>query len=235
MKNVASLFLLLTIISCKEEKPTIPSENETGTLTLSIDSRFNDLDFILNQVYTLNDTMSIRVEGLKFYISNVCANSIKSVGLSLYENDDDYSFELAPGSYSSLSFNLGLDSITNHGDPSLHISSNPLSSFNDTHWSWAQGYKFVLIDGKFDSDGDNIPDQSFSYHIGNDDYLKLVELNTTFSVLENETTHIYLSFNVAKTFDGVDIKNKTFTHSTGQFELVEQLASNCQSAFSINE
>jgi hypothetical protein len=235
MKHLTYLLLLLVLFSCKEEEPTVPSENETGSLALSINSQFNDADFSLNQVYILNDTLSIRVEGIKFYLSDVCANSVKADGLSLYELDGDYIFDVNTGNYSSLSFNLGLDSITNHGDPSLYVSSHPLSSFNDTHWSWAQGYKFILIDGKFDSDGDHVPDQSFSYHIGNDDYLKLVQLNTSFSITENQTSHVDLLFNVAKIFDGIDIANNTFTHSTGQFDLVNQLANNCQSAFTIDE
>lgn len=234
MKNlILAIGVIFLLNSCR--KSDCFDNPVQGVFSMSIRPIYNDEDFSLNEIYDLNDTLKIRVESLKFYLSMVNPEPFEDESIDFFEGTEtSFSFNQLSGNYNEISFHLGLDSAINHSDPSLYGSDHPLSSFNNMHWSWAQGYKFVIIEGKFDSDGDNMPDQSFSYHIGNDSYLKTVSLLNEFQITENTSTQIILNFDVKKIFEGIDISENTFTHSTSQFELVEQIATNTQNAFSID-
>lgn len=236
MKKVLFAFSVISLlIACEPEPKTECCDgDESGVVNIQVKASFDGEDFVTNEVYTINDTMNLRVESLKFYLTNqsVLANPQNQV--FLFEGQTaNFEFEASPYGYDGLNFYFGLDSITNHSDPSLYASDHPLSSFNNTHWSWAQGYKFMILEGKFDSDGDNIPDQSFSYHLGNDEYLKLVELDKTFVITGNQTTNLKVSMDVSNLFQGLDIATTPFTHSTGQFDVVELIATNAQNSFNI--
>lgn len=245
MKAINYLLLLSIILfSCKEEENPEPEPEPVtyGTLKVNIIGKHGSDDFVMYSEYTPTGQPIYRIEGLKFYVSNIGLDAKKSDDvfllnfvnnhLSAGSEGESFSVELETGSYDALKFSVGLDNETNHGDPSLYPQESPLSSFNDTHWDWAQGYKFFMTDGKIDSDSDNVPDQSFSYHIGNDDYLQNIVLNTPLSITEGQTTEIDIYFDVEKVFENVDVNTNSFTHSTSNFELVEKIATNYANAFS---
>lgn len=63
---------------------------------------------------------------------------------------------------------LGVDSVLNHTDPTLVDA--PLG-VNGIFWVWDDGYLFLTIDGRYDSNGDGVVDTSdsmMSYHCGMD-------------------------------------------------------------------
>lgn len=244
MKNLY-LFSVFTILifSCKEEL-TPPIEEETdGTLKINFIGKHGSDDFVLYSDDQNLDNQAYRVENLKFYISNlnVGSNSPSDVFFLDFANNhttagstgESISIELPSGDYNNFEFLVGLDSLTNHGDPSLYGEGHPLSSFNSMHWDWAQGYKFLLIDGKIDSDSDNVPEQLFAYHIGNDDYKREVSLSTPISISAGATTELNIYVNVKDFFVDVDMINDNFTHSTDNFDLVEKIADNYSNAFSL--
>lgn len=218
------------LIACKKDKSV-----EGPKVHLTINETFNDKAFELNEIYNLNDTLLIRIETLMFYISGVSVNQSSGIGLELYKtgaDSDSMIFHGQPGNYQDISFHIGVSENLNHEDPSLQDADHPLSSFSGMHWSWAQGYKFFVLEGKFDSDNDQIPDQSFSYHIGNDDNFREFSINHDYTLENDVITDIQINLDIAKVLSGIDIPNNTFTHSTGQFELIESLLNNIQNGFS---
>tara|TARA_B100000795_G_scaffold591_1_gene411 strand:- start:85 stop:1059 length:975 start_codon:yes stop_codon:yes gene_type:complete len=48
----------------------------------------------------------------------------------------------------SISFSIGVETPTNHNDPSLLAASSPLSPKSPSmHWGWSAGYRFVAMEG----------------------------------------------------------------------------------------
>lgn len=240
MKRILNTLILLAFLSSCSESSENPADccamPDEGILNINIHPHFNGEDFVLNQSYTINDTLTLRVEELKMYVQLLSPETFSSPDINLFEGTNtSFSYNLGVETYNEISFNIGLDETTNHSDPSFYEASAPLSSFNNMHWSWAQGYKFLIIEGKFDSDGDNVPDQSFSYHIGNDQYLAKIDLTKDLIIAKDDTLDISVDFKVDELFNGVDIPNNTFTHSTGQFDLVEILVNNIENSFSLEE
>lgn len=250
MKNKYPLILLtfsIILFSCKkkdDDNNNSVSDPTYGNLKINIIGKHGGDDFVMYNEVVNSDNIAYRVEGLKFYVSNTKLDNESSSDVFLLNfvnnhlqpdsEGESFTVQIKTGSYSNLSFMIGLDSETNHGDPSLYPQNDPLSSFNDTHWDWAQGYKFFITDGKIDSDSDGTPDQSYSYHIGNDDYLKTVSLSANVAITENNTTEVNIYFDVLKVIENIDVNSESFTHSTSNFPLVEKIANNYAQAFSLN-
>lgn len=234
---------LSTLNGCKEEPADPETSAKCGTLKVNIIGKHGTEDFVMYDETQTTENKTYRIEGLKFYVSNTTAGSQVSSDVFLLNFLDNHqaagstgeSFQitLEEGTFDSFSFKIGLDNETNHEDPSIYAQSHPLSSFNDTHWDWAQGYKFFMTDGKIDSDDNGTPDQSYSYHIGNDDYLRTVSLSHNFAISEGTTTEINVLFDVSQIITDVDVNSDSFTHSTSNFPLVEKIADNYSSAFEI--
>jgi hypothetical protein len=71
----------------------------------------------------------------------------------------------------TMHFILGLDSVTNHND--LFENNDPPLDDGSMHWGWnpVQGYLFMQLEGKFDSDDNGVVDASdmdFTYHCATD-------------------------------------------------------------------
>ena len=246
--TVASMFLLGcrkdTIVNIVEGNKAI-AEYGTGTVQMKLNAVVGGDEFIMYNNYTNNDGLVYRVESFQFYIDDI---TLKRAGYSdsiidtlflvdfvnthtAAGGEEIITFPAQEGVYDGLNFATGLDGVTNHADPSLYSMTRPLSSFQNTHWDWSQGYKFFMIDGKIDSDGDDIPDMSYSYHIGLDDYYRMKDLSTSgFTVLPDETVDYVLEIDVNTILNNVDILNFSFTHSTSEFGLVETIADNSVSA-----
>ncbi|MBL4651778.1 MAG: hypothetical protein JKY53_02780 [Flavobacteriales bacterium] len=250
---LAIIFTFVVMISCKKDTTTIVKsgvdsveEKVDGTLNIKINGMVDNESFVMYNNYVNDSGQTYRVESIRFYVGDISLyskgyenNVLSDVNLvDLLENHTSsggqelLSVNVPEGHYDGLSFAIGLDTATNHSDPSIYLSSDPLSSFQNTHWDWNQGYKFLMVDGKIDSDGDGIPEQSFSYHIGLDDYYKIVDFSSdTFRIAAGEETDFLVSLNINSLFVGVDVLNDGFTHSTSNFPLVETIASNSAEAF----
>jgi len=62
----------------------------------------------------------------------------------------------------SVSFSIGVETPTNHNDPSLLAASSPLSPKSPSmHWGWSPGYRFVAMEGMA---GFTTPNQVFELH-----------------------------------------------------------------------
>ncbi|PCH68466.1 MAG: hypothetical protein COC01_03755 [Bacteroidetes bacterium] len=252
-KEICLLLFAITLtavvwIGCNKDGDdiTVDPDPTYGTLKVTFKGKVGSDEFVMYNEYTNSDNQVYRVEGLKYYFSNVVLvksenteEKIDSVALINFVNNhtaagntgESISFTVESGSYKGLKFYVGIDSTTNHVDPSLYASKHPLSSFNDTHWDWSQGFKFFMIDGKFDSDTSGTPNQSFSFHIGLDDYLKTIDFSDkSFTVSENNTSEYSIELDISKIFDSVDLLTNSFTHSTSNFDLVSKISTNYTNA-----
>jgi hypothetical protein len=115
---------------------------------------------------------------------------------------------------------VGIDEETNHADPSPYPASHPLGPKNpDMHWGWAGGYRFIALEGFVDSNGDDIPENTFQFHGLGDELL----FSSILTLPENhhpasEVLVINLDYN--KLFNSITMTGNLIHHNSGKLNSV---------------
>ena len=114
-------------------------------------------------------------------------------------------------------FNVGLDSITNHSNL-LDQAPPPLNDAT-MHWNWnpMAGYKFIVMEGQWDSDGDDLitaNDDAFAYHIATDDLLGSKSIMSHMDVFSDSNASLSVHIDMAQVAQGWAISNHPDSHTT---------------------
>ena len=173
-------------------------------------------DFELGETYADGAGHAIQISALKFYLSemhlesggNIIADFHDSFILADAETEGTFTVGTAsPGSFDNVEIVIGLDSATNHADPTL--AEAPLND-PSMHWAWnpAAGYKFLLLEGRVDDDGDGVVDAAdpqFTYHCATDAAIRAVSSAHSGTITAGSTTSMHLHLNVDALVTGVDM------------------------------
>ncbi len=248
MKTLYLYFLLIVflVFACKEDKPTNNVDDIPSGLNFSINIEhlFNgEIVKFGDQHYTNYAGNDITFNRLRYFISKITFEDFEGNSTTL---ENDYFLidplnnnntlkirELEPGNYKKISFNVGIDSATNHSDPNRYSASSPLSLINhNLHWGWAGGYIFLSLEGNIHYMGNF---QSFAYHIGFLKNLKRVILESPIEVRQDGS--VYVQFHLDKIFYNPNIIDQSnefmVTHSTNDNGLAERLTQNLIDVFNI--
>lgn len=180
------------------------------------------LDFYIAQPYMLNQNESPRWSSQEHHLIT---------GPGHYEITQDIVEEKEH--WQNLHFGIGVTEDYNYTNPTDYDTTNDLSPQSPSmHWNWNSGYRFIVIEGLVDYDGDQVLDSAFQYHIGAETLYReiMIPVNENIDVGENKM----LSFNidVAKVFEGIDIKNNQKTHTNNYYSLAETVANNFANSIS---
>lgn len=237
-----SYLLLILVISCGDENTTTPTE--MVDLEISMNHLFSGEELEGNEVYTNSSGNSLSITKLKYLLSNF---SLMNSNGEEIELDSSYAFidnengrlsfnlgEVEVGSYSSISFNLGVDSLINSTDPNTFPSDSPLNPIvNDMYWNWIDGFIFLTLEGIVFENG-AIKD-AITYHIGLNKNQIRIKIDENFVI--NESGQLEINLDVAKIFDSqtrINIDDYPYvTHSKSDFGLSETVAENLKSSFYI--
>ncbi|MEZ5013713.1 MAG: MbnP family protein [Chitinophagales bacterium] len=247
---ISSVFLLaIGLQACKREGCTDPN-------ALNYDANANkDVGCIYEAVhevemhfhpYVHGDALfegnTYTIEGVattlnycRFYVSNI--RLVNAAGeeivapehyLYVQPDPDEYSLgDIPDGDYTAIRFDIGIDSATNHGDPSLYPLGDPLGAQSpNMHWGWLNGYIFLRIDGEADSNADGTPDDAFEMHIGTDDFLVSVEIPYDLTVSDQTENIFHMDANWEQLFVGVDLANDNTSHTTDNLTLANIIKNN---------
>lgn len=228
------LFLLILLFFSSCEKKIKPPTGEGNAsfipayIKIKASFNYSGNNFSLNQV--INDQLgrAIKIELLKFYISNVHLHfmqggtvKIEDVLLINFNQSAGVEFLIkAPiGTYNGISFGLGLDTQQNASDPSTFPATHPLSVLQNTYWTWATKYRFIMLDGKGDGNGDGNLNDLFSYHAGDDLLYNTLQFNTaSFQVKTKQISTLEIKLDIDKVFFGsngiLDFVTESSTHAT---------------------
>lgn len=202
-----SIFMLTVLVlmsSCEKDPPTakLIFEHQINGEAISFDT-----DYQLG-----NNNTTVNLDIAQFYVSNL--RLIKDDNTEL--NYDDYYLitstdnqidlgEIDEGEYKQISFDIGIDSVTNYLDPLTYAAGDPLAGQSPSmHWAWATGYKFLRVDGTYDSDGDGTiaaNDSTLVLHIGSDAYLKTVSVVYALDAAGDENYDLNIKVDYAGLFD----------------------------------
>lgn len=177
------VFTLFTLLSCRNDDDS--SENTaTGSLEVKFENGFNNLgDIVLNQTtQTSVNGQKHQFSTLKYVISNISLIDENGVEFQYHYNDPDKGAfiidqaqveaglvrinlnEIPKNNYKKIKLGLGIS------QSAYLIGQNGQGIFWEKaksagmSWSWAAGYVFVKLEGKY---GTSSPTTEFMNHTGN--------------------------------------------------------------------
>lgn len=254
LRNI-SFILLLTVVTgllfsgCKkdddDETTPAPTPNAVQRFGFHMHSMVGSSAAAYGTTFTDNSGRKFNLADFRFYISNVVL--IKDDGseypftnkvILVNPTTNEYDLGDAPvGSYKGFKFILGLDSATNHSDPTIYPASNPLSIQSPSiHWTWNSGYIFMKVEGQVDTTLANTgtPNYDFFYHIGMDMFKRNIDFSTeAFTIVSGSDKEIGLEFDLLEMLSNVDMRTENETHTMNNMPLATKIADNWSSAFTI--
>ena len=220
--NTSKMIALLAALvvgfgACKkdeEETPAAPTP--AGTIKISTGFHWGGPDFVLGQTYADGAGHAIRIDVLKFYLSETHLENAGTIIADFHDSfiladaaeEGVYTVGTAsPGTFDNVEIVVGLDSATNHADPT--VAEEPLND-PSMHWSWnpAAGYKFLALEGRVDDDGDGVVDDSdpaFTYHCATDDALRGISGAYAGTITDGGTVTMHVHLMVDELVNGIDM------------------------------
>lgn len=252
---LSAALLSTLIVGCKKDDNTVPAQNntavpETQTVSLNMNSYMGSLPLNDTSSFTTSSGINHTISTFRYYVSNI--RLIKSDG-SEQLIEDKY-FLVSPsmsecnlgnvptGDYQGLKFNVGIDSVKNHEDPTVYPAGNPLAIQSPgMHWNWNSGYIFIMVEGTCDTTIANTDMLSLGQyskgmflHIGMDKNYKEVDLSTSsFSVSATAEASINIKADLDTFFNGIDLKTDNQTHTMDNMPLAMKAVANIPNMFTV--
>jgi len=213
-------------------------------LKLNLHHYWNNDVFNYGDIYEDAQGRKITISRVQYYLSSF---EIEHDGTQSTAINDSYI--LASGNITNYSigtanltnlenvkFNVGIDAATNHLDPTLQASSHPLSEQSPSmHWGWTAGYRFLVIEGKVDSNDDGVPNKGFQFHVtSNDSYLRVISALTTSGDIVINDLEINLDVNIAGWLVDIDLTTAGYNHGDFPVNVSVMDNTNDHSVFTTN-
>lgn len=138
------------------------------------------------------------------------------------------------GRIKSLTFHIGPDEKTNHGDPARHPPSHPLNpTVNRLHWDWQGGYIFLAIEGRWrKADAGNDWLEGYAYHFARDPNRVKVTLPLDFEA--RDASHVMVAVDTRRLLEGLSFAaHGATTHSIEGDPVVPKLKTGLAAAFRV--
>jgi hypothetical protein len=192
--------------------------SQTNHQEITFCANYGNEKLELNSVLKIGETDSIKIESLRFYVSNIrYFNQSKLVwkednSYHLIDFSNEGTLKLSTNIpdnliFTQLVFNLGIDSVTNTSG----VMGKDLDPIKGMYWTWQSGYINFKLEGT--SNLCKTRNNEFQFHLGgyqnSDNCLNLIKLD----VSDKHTINIY--FDVKQFLTVVDLKNKNHIMSPG--------------------
>lgn len=245
--GVVLLSVVMIMSSCSKKGCTdidsinfdIEAEKDDGTCTLPslrlhIHPTVGGETFVAGDVYTINGVKT-QIDRIQYYVSDI---SIADDDGNEYEPTTNLALadatkhhialgEGKAGHAHKVKFGIGVPADLNTQiDPSTYDAENPLANQSPSmHWSWDAGYKFFVMEGMVDTDGDDVVDSLLEIHIGGDlNYVPVeIELHTD---VDSADKDFELEADFAKVFNGLDPAVDNVTHVMDNVTLANAVKAN---------
>lgn len=236
---ITGSWFLISSIGCE---PDPPIKTEISTMDITINHFFGSNDFRLDEAYTLPSNEQVKFSRYSYLLSDFYLIDENDFRIAL---NDQYLYadirsskknltltDIPKGPYTGIGFSIGLDSITNHGNPNQYNSDHPLSPINNSlHWSWQGGYIFAAIEGKTLANN-----ESFIFHLAGAQNKVDFELPYNFSK-GDDAIHAILNYNIEEVFQNPELYtieiDGSSTHSV-EDSVTLKLFNNMKDMFSVS-
>ncbi len=247
--SLCVLFFFFVFNGCKKDEEVV-TLSPNDSLPLSTEQMFSiqlrttagNTPADLVNVFTDNTGRKFTMSDFKYYLSKIVLikddNSEISISDSVLLGDvTQHTFPLAiipVGNYKGFRMIFGLDSVTNHGDPTLYPEGHPLSLQNASmHWGWNFGYIFMKMEGLADTTINNngTANTNFLYHLGSDKIRRDLDFSASaFTVTSGSDKVLKLKIDLQLLLNTVDFTTDLFTMTPSNMSLSSKIADNWQTA-----
>ena len=183
-----------------------------------------------------NNSVSYRLETLKYYLSNLKLNNNEVADVFLYDVESDNNFILTHHNHNTINaieFGLGLTEAQNNSDPTTFVSTHPLSFAQNTYWYMAPpSYIFVMVEQKADTVGNGAYNLPISYHLAHNDLYRLVQKEVNINLSLTDTVEVTLSLELPDLMNKVNY-SENVPHMSESTPIANLLMNNLANAFSI--
>ncbi len=242
MKHFAIFFfssILLVAGACKTDKE--------GSLTVHFLGRFEGQPLTMFDTQNLMDEGDLQFTHLSMLISDIALLSpsgprplsdIELVDLSFDDvpsASEGYTIRIdgiPSGTYTGISFGIGVPPDVNNQKPSEFPSTNPLSR-NGFYWEAWNSYIFMKTEGKMDTGGPGPFETNFAYHTGTDELFRTLEGSIPLTIADGQTTDLNISFDYAEILKSVNISEFPQNHNPEDSVQIAQIVNNLQSSISL--
>lgn len=141
------------------------------------------------------------------------------------------------GEYAGIRFKIGLEGLTNRIVASeVSAALHPLGARGNftTHWSTEEGYIFLRMDGRVDTDGDGQLDSSWAVHLGTDEFVNTLTFENSFTLSTSEVSEIHLKVDYGQLIAGLDYSNpdERISQATNNLPVARKVDAEIPKAFS---
>jgi hypothetical protein len=147
--------------------------------------------------------------------------------------------ELPNGHYQGISFLVGVDSVTNHAEPTTFAESSPLHPAHPRyqHWSWNDGYIFIKLEGMADTSASMMagPTAPFFYHIGLDMNVASLSFPQDIHVHGGQSITIPITIDYSKFLHNLDFRTELRTHTMNNMALAAKVKNNVAGAITFGQ
>jgi hypothetical protein len=237
--------LFIAITSCKKETPDSSSQVSSDQLKVTVRPTFGTSDLNLDQTVISDEGYAIQFTDIRFYLTclqDTSGRKLIDAALFDFRNKgiDLFQVEGKPSDFLSIKGYLGVDSNSNHKDPTTFPVSNPLNilTANDMHWDWNPGYIFVKIEARVDTIPDGV--EKFNhvvvFHLGGGNLLQNISFSNLNWVSSGPRLHtLDFKLDLQKLLrngtNTIDVKKEHFSHSlSSEFALSVKVIQNFRDA-----
>jgi len=215
-----------------------------GTLMFHTHTNIDSLEANAGDTVTDAGGRKIRLDVAQFYISNISLKKtdgtfykVKGAYIMKYISHETYLVGQVPaGNYTSVSFDIGIDSVTNATNPDSYPATSPLSIQNPVMWfgTTTKGYIFVNVQGLADTTWNHTgtPDYPFSYQIGTNALLKHIDMpSNPYIVIAGQTQYVHMICDYGILLRGINFKTQNLGDPFNYPAVANQIASNIHQMF----
>jgi hypothetical protein len=244
MKKLLFFGLIFSLFACNPKPDSVEPLPVSDDRTVGIEMQyvFDTQPLLMSQISNNTGQNTIGFSNIQHYLSDLKLKkadgswiAVKGYGLLSPSSNSKASFAfqgVPKGIYEGIRFTIGVDSITNHSDPSIWPNSHALSIMTggSMHWTWNSGYIFIKVEGQYDIPGST--PGGFAFHLGRDDLnVSYTQEGINLNLQENGITAVF-KMDLKQFFiqpNAFTISPETsFTHSGPRDTIAEQLYENMQ-------
>jgi len=241
----AVIGLIAAITGCKKNGEKIDSD-----LRVEFQLQDDGENYNLEEVFRISGSTDIFVDKFQFYVSDFAMTNsdgetrdIKEISLFSFESNGKATldFEMPKGIYENISFGVGVKKTLNEGDPAnYNEEGHPLNTIENNYWGWATMYRFITIEGRYDSDLDGTFEGTFAYHTGLEDSYRNFSLDHEMRVKKNDENILAFKIDVEQILgaagNALDVAAEPYYHGGMEnFHLSEKISDNLLNAIVISE
>jgi hypothetical protein len=214
-----TLFLVpvafVTLAACDDDDHHHPAATEQPISLEFEHVAANDSALVYGKTYRNAAGQPYVIDSLKYYVSNVkltrADGSIWTAPVAYYliratsapADNQTIDVPAVPlGTYKSITFSVGIDSVANHTGDQPGVLSPRYSML----WNWNTGYRFLLLEGAYKPVGDTV--RALEYHLGGDANFRTMTVTlplptaTPATVTSNIAPEVHLAVKVNELFGG---------------------------------